>query len=366
MYPPPSDRFLDALVESHRLVTVVELHRTGGGVQVLDHTGGSVTVDRGNAIRRTCSVTVPDTALIPMTPTDQLSIYGAKLRILRGVRHGDGTVETVPLGIFRVDELDGDPDTGPVAIKGSGLEAIIADDKFTAPYSTRGGTAAVTAITGIIQRSIPGAVVVNRASDATLGTRTWDKESDPWAAVQECAQAIGAECYCDPDGQFIIAELPDMLTAPIAWQVDAGPGGALISANRSFSREGMYNVVVASGENTEDNVAPVTATVADTDTSSPTYYLGPFGRVTKFHTSATLISTGQCIAAATVLLRAAVKPNASADITALPNPLLEPGDVIRVRYGSGDKELHQIQSFSIELAPGGDFTLATIGNREDS
>lgn len=367
MYPSPSERFSRALLEPHVPVSVVELHRTDGTVQVLDHTGGSVSVDRGNAIRRTCSVTVPDTSLIPTNPQDATAIYGSRLRILRGILHAEGDTELVPLGMFRVDDVDGDPDEGPVTIQGKDLAAIVADDKFQAPYSTRTDTAAVTSITAIIQRSLPDAVIdATAAADATLGVRTWDAQADPWAAVQEIATAIGAECYVDADGQFVIAELPDIVEADIAWQVDAGEGGALISANRGFSREGMFNVVVASGENTESNTAPVSATVADDDPSSPTYYLGPFGRVPTFYSSATLTSSGQCIAAATKILRASVKPNATADITALPNPLLEPGDVIRVRYGNGDKELHQVHSFSVGLELGGDFTLATIGNREDS
>ncbi|MBQ1164576.1 DUF5047 domain-containing protein, partial [Streptomyces sp. A73] len=40
------------------------------------------------------SVTVPDTSFIPRTPTEQLAIYGAKLRIERGIRYGNGDVET--------------------------------------------------------------------------------------------------------------------------------------------------------------------------------------------------------------------------------------------------------------------------------
>ncbi|MBQ1163412.1 DUF5047 domain-containing protein, partial [Streptomyces sp. A73] len=84
-------------------------------------------------------VTVPDTSFIPRTPTEQLAIYGAKLRIERGIRYGNGDVETVPGVWGRVDAVDGDPDSGPVDIKASGLEATVADDKFTAAYSTRGG-----------------------------------------------------------------------------------------------------------------------------------------------------------------------------------------------------------------------------------
>ncbi|MFE9886883.1 DUF5047 domain-containing protein [Streptomyces scopuliridis] len=365
MYAPPSSRFLPALSQSHVPYTEVQLIRTDGVVQVLDHTGGSVTATRGSAVRRTCTVTVPDTSLIPVRPVDQLAIYGARLRILRGIRFPDGLVESVPLGEFRIDSVEGDPDFGPVTINGSGLEAIVADDRFTAAYSTRGGTAAVTAITGLIQATLPAAVIVNRASDATLGTTTWDAQGDRWAAVQACATAIGAEVYADADGQFVIAELPDIATAPIAWAVDAGTGGVLISANRAYSRDGMYNVVVASGENTEDNVAPVSATSMDDDPTSPTYWAGPFGRVPRFYSSSLLVTPSQCAAAAAKLLRDAVKPAATVSVEAAPNPCLEPGDVIRVTYGNGDRELHQIQSLTLDLGLSST-TMETIGGKEDS
>ncbi|WP_244885049.1 DUF5047 domain-containing protein [Wenjunlia vitaminophila] len=346
-------------------MSVVELHRTDGAVVRLPHTGGSVTVDRGAAVRRTCTVTVSDTSLIPMTPSAEMAICGARLRILRGIQYADGTVETVPLGVFRVDSVSGDPDFGPVAITGSGLEAIIGDDRFMAPYSTRANTAAVTAIAALVRESIPGIVVVASVSDEPLGPRTWDREANRWDAVRELATAVGADVYVDADGQVVVAELPDLLTAPIVWSVDAGPGGVLISAERGYSREGMHNVVVASGENTETGSAPVSATAMDDDPGSPTYYLGPFGRVPRFYSSPTLTTVSLAQGAANKLLRDSVKLASTADITAVPNPCLEPGDVIRVTYGSGDRELHQVQSYTIDLA-GGSFTLTTISAKEDA
>ena len=68
-----SDRFLQRLAESHTVATRVQLFLTDGQVIDLEHTGGSVTVDRGQSIRRTCTVTGCDVTLIPRTPTDQLA-----------------------------------------------------------------------------------------------------------------------------------------------------------------------------------------------------------------------------------------------------------------------------------------------------
>lgn len=365
MYTAPSDRFLQTLSESHVPYTAVELHRADGIVQTLGHTDGSVTADRGQSVRRTCTVTVPDTSLIPLHPSDQLAIYGARLRILRGIAYPDGTTEAVPLGFFRIDSVGGDPDIGPVTITGSGLEAVLADDPFITPYTTRGGTSAITAITGLIRDSIPGAVVSARVADATLGTTTWDVQGDRWQAIADCATALGAEVYADADGQFVITQLPDIATAPIAWTVDEGTRGVLISATRSYSRDGMYNVVVASGENTEDDASAVSATVSDTDPTSPTYVGGPFGRRARFYSSSLLVTTSAATAAATKILADAVKPVATVSLEALPNPLLEPGDVLRVTYASGERELHQVQSLTLDLGTGST-TITTIGGKQDA
>jgi hypothetical protein len=365
VYPAPSSRFLPALAYSHRVVTEVHLIRTDGTDQVVDHTGGTVTVDRGQAVRRTCTVTVADPSLIPRTPTDRLSVYGAQLWIFRGIDYGDGTVETVPLGVFRIDSVDGDPDVGPVTITGSGLEASIIDDVFITPVTLASGSA-VAGITQLIQGTLPSAVVINRATDATVGTMSWDREASRWDACRTLATAIGAEVYADAAGQFIIAPLPDLLSSSVAWEVAAGEGEVLVSASRGMARTGVYNSVTAYGENTADNAAPVSATVEDTDPTSPTRVSGPFGRIPKFYSSAALITTALCTSAATQILKDSLKPNSAANLSSLPNPLLEPGDVLRMVYADGTRELHQVASFPIELGPGGDFSVATISAQEDA
>jgi hypothetical protein len=366
MYTAPSSRFIPALAYSHRVVTEAQLLRTDGTIEALDHTGGTVTVDRGQAVRRTCTVTLADTSLIPRTPADKLSVYGAQLRIRRGIDYGDGSApDLVPLGVFRIDDVQGDPDTGPVTITGSGLESFVIDDVFKAPVTLTSGSA-VAGITTLIQGTIPTATVISRATDATVGTMSWDREASRWDACTTLATALGAELYADAAGQFIIAPLPDLDPTSVVWEVAAGEGGVLVSATRGMARAGVFNSVTAYGENTADNVAPVSATVEDTDPTSPTYVSGPFGRVPTFYSSASLITTAQCTAAATQMLKTRLKPNAVADVTSLPNPLLEPGDVIRVVYLDGSREIHQVASFSIDLTTGGDFVLATISAQEDS
>lgn len=363
MYPV-TPRFLPRLAESHDVVTEVLLATTDGRTIPVDHTGGSVTVDRGQDIRRTCTVTGCDTSLIPLTPTDQLATYGARLRISRGVDYGDGSQELVSLGVFRLDQVDGDPAEGPVTLTGKAIECIVQDDKFTTPYRATGTI--VSAITALIQRSIPDASITSTIVDAPIGARTWDVEGDPWAAVQEIAAAGGAECFTNGDGVFVIAVLPDLLAVDPVWAVEAIEGGVYVKASRGMSSANVFNGVLARADNTESGLVPVQYLATDSDTGSPTYWGGPFGRRPTFYSSSTLTTTNACIAAANLLLRSAKAPNATGDLSSLPNPALTPGDIIRVAHPDGLRELHQIASVSVPLDEGGDFPIATISAKEDA
>ena len=361
MYPV-SDRFLATLAEDHVPVTEVVLLRTDGSAERLDHEGGSVTVDQSSQCRRTCGVSATDLSLIPRTPLGEMLTNGARLRISRGVRYSDGSQELVPLGVFRIDEIDGDVDVGPVSVSGKSLECVVSDDKFTAPYRATG--TAVSAISALVLRSLPDAAVVSTVVDAAIGPRTWDVGDDPWAAAQEIAAVLGAQVYCDADGQFMIRELPDITTATPVWTIASGEGGVYVAAARGTSAEGVCNGVHARGESSETGTAPVSALVVDSDPTSATFWDGPFGRRPMFYSSSTLTTTGACTQAATVLLRSARAPNARADLSSLPNPALAPGDVLRVVYPDGTRELHQVASFTVPLSAGGAFTVQTISGKE--
>lgn len=364
MYPV-SDRFLKRLAESHTPLTQVQLFLTDGRMLDLEHTGGNVQVDRAQAIRRTCTVTIADVSLIPRTPADELATYGARLRVARGVTYGrPDDFELVPLGVFRLDEVGGDVSQGPVTLQGKDLAVVIQDDKFTAPYRVTGTV--VSAISEMIHRSLPTADIVSTITDTPIGTRIFDVEADPWAGVQEIAAAAGAECYPNADGTFVIATLPDLLTTDPVWEVAAAEGGVYISGSRAMSAASVHNGVLARGENTTDGVAPVSALVVDNNANSPTYWSGPFGRRPRFYSSSTLITTAGCQAAATLLLAKAKAPNASGDISSLPNPALEPGDVLRVVHEDGSRELHQAAAFTVPLDGGGEFPISTISAKEDA
>jgi hypothetical protein len=189
---------------------------------------------------------------------------------------------------------------------------------------------------------------------------------DPWDGCREIAAAAGAEVYANADGVFVIATLPDLLTATPVWAVEATEGGVYISGNRAMTSDGVYNGVLARGENTAENAPPVSYLAVDDDPDSPTYWGGPYGRRPLFHSSSTLTTVAACTQAANLKLAEAKAPNASGDISSLPNPALEVGDVFRVMHEDGSRELHQAAAFSVPLDEGGDFPIQTISAKEDA
>ncbi|MFD7776656.1 DUF5047 domain-containing protein [Streptomyces sp. NPDC059753] len=362
-----SANFRTALTSSHQIVTRVDAYYNGvltaSDIPIAD---GSVSVDRGSKTRRSLSLTVADLSYLPWDAADPLAVYGQELVVSRGIRFSNGD-ELVPLGTFRINEPGGDVHQGPVSLTGVTAEATIADDSFMVPTSTAGYGNCLQAIEFLIRQTIPGAPIVNLTADGrnpVCPVATWDAGADRWDAVVQVATAMRAEIFVDPIGRFVIADLPDPLTAPVAWDIAEGEGGTLVSASRQMSRTAVYNAVVVSGENSASDAAPVAGVAYDNEPTSPTRWGGPYGRVPKHYSSALLITQGDCQAAANYMLADLTAPNIQTSISAIPNPALEAGDCIRVSY-AGRKELFIAQSFSIPLTADGDFPITLRGGKEE-
>ncbi|MEO3974377.1 DUF5047 domain-containing protein [Streptomyces sp. CAU 1734] len=363
-----SAAFLTALTTSHSIrVTVTAM--VGSTVLVADVpvTDGSVTLDRGSKVRRSLSMTVADPKLLPWSASDPLAVYGQKLVVSRGIRFAGGAFEDVPLGTFRVNEPTGDTLTGPVTLTGQSSECYIADDKFLVPTSTRGYATCVDAITYLVRQTLPSAVIVNATAGArnpACAVATWNTGADRWDAVQQIALSMGAEIYVDALDRFVIADIPTPLTSSVVWDIAEGQGGTLMTASRQMSRNAVYNAVVASGQNAAANTAPVSAVAYDDELSSPTRWDGPFGRAPKHISSSLWTTVGQCQTAADYALFDAIAPNVTTSISAIPNPALEAGDCVRVRYADR-RELAIVQSLTIPLTAEGSSSLTLRGGKED-
>lgn len=223
-----SAAFRQALTSSHSIVVRVDAYYAGALVLAdLPISDGSVTVDRGSKTRRSLSLTIADVALLPWDAMDPLAVYGQQLVVRRGIRFANGTVEMLELGTFRIDEPSGDVHFGPVTLTGKSREQSIIDDKFIAPTTTRGQGTCVEAMAFLIHQTQPTASVINLTHDQrnpTCAVATWDANSDRWDAVTQIATAMNAEIYVDHLDRFVIRDIPNVFTDPVAWEIAEGEG----------------------------------------------------------------------------------------------------------------------------------------------
>jgi hypothetical protein len=365
-----SARWARALTGSHGLaVKVNALYNGAVTKEGVAFTDGAVSVDRGSETRRSLSLTIPNPRDFPFNPTDTYGVYGQRLYVERGIRYLDGSTELVPLGTFVITNVSGNIHTGPLTLTGSGLEVLVKRSRYETAAST-GARSANAFVEATLVEAIPGASFVSTATSGTrvLPSKTWEADTDRWSAIKDVATSIGAEVYCDAYGTFRMVDVPDpdILGSPV-WTVDAGERGVMVAADLSVSSDDVFNRIVVTGENAEENAPLVTGMATITDTTDPLYYGGPFGKVVKRVASSLVTTTAQALTMAQALLRKYRQANRSVSLSAVPNPALDAGDWIRADYGPGlAKELYLVQSFTIPLSvSGGATTIETVNGRTD-
>ena len=142
---------------------------------------------------------------------------------------------------------------------------------------------------------------------------------------------------------FAIARRPKFEgTQPVA-KLDEGPDGVLIELSTEVSREDVYNAVVASYQSSDPDLPRISAVAYDDNPASSTYYGGPFGkRVLILDADETLTTRALCRAKAKAVLEQRRFPERELNLSAVPNPALEPDDIIQITMLDGTIENHMI------------------------
>jgi hypothetical protein len=370
-----SDGFLAALSAPQKIDVRCDVWK--GGVQLyagLPVTGGTVTVDRTQMTRRTLDLTITprlqtglytDRSALPRATGDPLGFYGQEIKVYWSLHYIGGAVETIPLGVFRIDDPDGSLlDDREVTVSAVSREAFVADASFLLAR-TVSGPSAKSLIANLIHEVLPSVEVVDAATrDARIPPTTF--EEDRWDAISQLATACAAVVYADPYGRFVIADAPTLEGKPV-WTVRAGEGGVLVGASMSSSRSSIYNGVVCRGESPSSDSPPVQAVVTDDDPSSPTRWgdpgAGRFGMKPLIITAQGVTSLDQARAIATAKLAQTVGAAQTINASTVPNPALEVGDVVDIIPDPldpvGSVRRHIVDQISIPLNAGGQFTLQT-------
>jgi hypothetical protein len=306
--------------------------------------GGGITVDRTAKVRRTGSVQVPLSVDIDVRSLP----FGSYVRLKRGIRYADGTKEVVTLGYLRVEAVGWQTHEDTASLELADRMQQVSDEPLLAPYSPAGlkpSAAAIALVTEVFGGGITYTTTVDPASEPILVDTVYSGNRAD--AVADLAQAVGAEAYFDPDGNFRFDPLPT-LAAVAVWTIDAGAEGVMVSAGENLDRTAVFNGVLVTGQPAGD-LPPVSALVVDDNPESRTYWGGPFGRVARLETSTAVQSQAQAEATATTLLNNQLGLGRQVSVASVPNPLLVAGDTVKLVFPDGREELHLILSHQVPL-----------------
>lgn len=358
MWSGATPTWLAALGGPHGVYVHAEVWYAGVKVTDIPIGGGSVKVTARNRVRRTAEVNVPE-SWWPTDDTDAIAPYGAQLRIWRGIVGADATLvggSAPQVFTGRIETVSRDVYSGTVGLKCSDPAVDINDAQFESPRVGTYGLLITTAIRQLIIEVWPAAVVVDLTdSAATIPAGImWD--TDRGKAVDDLAASIGAEVFCLPDGvTWYIRPVPT-LSGTAGWTITDGQGGTLVSDSRSMSRIDVANRVIVHVE--RPGVAPLLVPVTDDSPTSTTRYGGPYGKVVRHWAMPVIGTVAQATTAGRARLARTIGITRTRDITCVPNPALEAGDLIGVDSVDGSG-LHIADEFSLPLSIDGAMSIAT-------
>jgi hypothetical protein len=221
-----------------------------------------------------------------------------------------------------------------IEISGVDLSRSVSRNAWEDVYFVPAGTNYATAIHDIIEDRLPG-TQYNFASTTHTTPKLifgMSMDSDPWQDASDLATAIGMELFFDALGVCTLRDVPDPGTGQSVWTFSDSANPTIASATRSLTDQTVFNYIVAYGESV-DNAVPVSAVAFDDNPNSPTYYLGAYGKVPTSFTSPQITTVEQAQAAADALLNLSIGNAENVELSVVPNPAIEPGDVITVSVG---------------------------------
>lgn len=343
---PVSEAFLSAVPFSHQMVARVRLctpgqqgvnpgpinATTGEPEYPLAINDGDVFLNAAAQIRAIASLSVSSSW--PVNQSDMLFPNGgAELFIERGIQFGDGSREWISQGYFRLDDVEQDdaPD-GPIEIEASDRMAAIIDARLVQPRQYFSGQTKRAVIEDLVLELYPTVTVVLSGfdGDAPMGA---DQicERDRYKFLNDLAKAHGCTMFFNYAGNFVMQPVPDYATTEPMWKINHGASGVLIRLGRRLSRASVFNAVVADGEQATDAEA-VQGIAYDLNTQSPTRWNGPFKQVPRFWQSSFLRTQEQADNAAAAMLARSIGTPYVVDFNVVPNPALEPLDLVEVSY----------------------------------
>lgn len=325
-------------------------------VNVVPLAGSRLSWDASRWPRADLTATLPTTITPSLLPA-AISAYGGRLEVTLGARWR-GQDYVFRAGTLAVTKVDVDRPDARVTVEAASLEAVVNEDRYDTRTPTPAGTVSAV-VAGIVHRTLPGVVVVNRlgALDVALAAGRYELDGDVWPVIEQVMDTAGGAAWFDAAGQLVLEPAP-VVGVPVL-TIATGEAGGL--TGYSSSRAWAPNRVALVYEDQADPPARRVGVWED-HRGGPTDVAGPYGRHTYRQDYSSLLalpSQADANAGALAMARRVVGRFRTVTARAIPAPWLLPGDTVRVGMLGGLVEDHVVQSLELPL-PGLDvMTLTT-------
>jgi hypothetical protein len=359
---------IEALLNGAVLYSTTAITATGPTPDQGFLISGSVAVDITASARRRLDIELvdPNNEIAPL-----LDIFGQEVRIYRGLYVPDASgamvPEYVPLVTSRLTDVEKvESPALTVKLRGSDRSLAISQQLFIDPWVIAAGTNYGQAIQDILRSRIPWLTFsptdFSTVTSLTTPALTFAEGTSPWTACTNMASACGLDTYFNPMGTSILVPSASLTAGPVVWSFIEGVNNTAITIGDRDSSTAAVSACVVSGEGTglAPGVVPPRAVVYDTDPTSTTYYLGPFGIVPNFLRTPLATTQQQCLDSATARLQLFSGRAQRLEITCVPITPLEGSDNIHAVSKTIDAT-HLAENFTIPMSPK---QAMTIGSRK--
>lgn len=285
------------------------------------------------------TVNDPTGALAPWGVDDPLGVGGSQIQLIYAI---DQT-ERVDLGFYRITKSEAvehwnllrvkDPATGltqrqvwmstgaRIPLAAEDLTNIVVADKLVAPESPKLGATVLSEVRRLLSGVMP-VYVTPGVTDRTVALNTV-YERERMDAIEDLLKTIQCACRMTSDGQL---EVYKSAPGPSVWTIAGGDDGVLVGFARSQDIADMFNGAVAEGSTSDGNQL----IGREFELDGPLRWGGPNWRRPKFQSSTGILETqDQVDLAAKTVLRGQIEGRTvDLDVTCLPHPGLQPGDVV--------------------------------------
>ena len=288
---------------------------------------GSVTWTTSQQVQGTLSLTVPRIGAVsqdegardwtPLAPDSPLATMGQVLHVQVTVVSLVSTDRwDIPLGRFLITQWEvRSPD---IRITGKSLFQHLEDDRLTSPTVPYSGGTLASELRRLVGGHM-GVIVSDALTNRPCPSMSWGESRID--AIYEIADAWPARLREGPDGVlYVLPPVPAITERPETTLAD-GEAGTVIGVTRQGSRAGIFNRIVARGQEQDDAGQPRFQAIID-QTTGPLRTSGPYGIVTKFFSSPLITSKQSALNSATTMLATSVRQKTTVPVTHTPNPTL--------------------------------------------